>query len=256
MKTKVFIKFRATIIIIVFLPWTGGILYPAPPTSDMPSETDLIAQLSGFRSLRDRDQFIQALQVGYEAVHDESLFNNSLYQAQESLLFEAAVAHLEYIDKILNPDQGKQCAVKSATLWKKYIEWYNQLSAEARSTLPSKHNRINKAVAHFGNALIRTGDIYDLFDEYSNIATLDILYFGTNAILVWKNGLYGCPDGDVHKQHSTITRRDSIKNGCGDYWSNYASNLKDWVDVAPLKLSAKKSYLREIDQIEREISQI
>jgi hypothetical protein len=239
--------------VMALLAWTGGMLFSTPPSSEETSKTDLLAMLAGFRSLCDHDQLIQGLHVGYDAAQNENLFNNSLFKGQESLLFEVAVAHLEYIDKIKNPAQAKQCASKSAILWKKYIEWYHALGPEQLLTLLSGHNRINKAVAHLGNALIRKGDIDSLFDEYSNIAALDILYFGTDAILIWKNGLYGCPDGNVNKQHTSITRRESISNGCEEQWNSYALTLKDWVDVAPLQLSAKNSYLREIEQIEEEI---
>jgi hypothetical protein len=164
------IKFPILILAILLLVWPGGALFSTPQGSEDTSKTDLLARLADFRSLCDNGQFIQALKVGYDAVHEESLFKNSLYFAQESLLFEAAVAHLDYTDKIVNPTQAKQCAAKSAALWKKYIEWYHQLSAEQRSNLPDSHVRIKMAVAHLGNALIRKGDIYSLFDEYSSIA--------------------------------------------------------------------------------------
>jgi hypothetical protein len=217
------------------------------------SNKELIAKLNEFRRLRDNGRFIPALQAGYEAASNEDLFCNADFPKQESLLFEVATAQLEYVDKILNSVQARQCSGKAAFLWKKYVDWHHRLTGEQRSSLHVSHVRINVAVAFLGNSLIRKGEIFELFDEYAGIAALNLSYFGTDAMSVWKKGLYGCPDGNVRKPHTAANRKSSIENGCDGQWNNYASVLKDWVRVAPLQNSTKSVYEREIGQIEREI---
>ncbi len=199
---------------------------------------------------------LNALQKGYDAVHNENIFANANYGAQESLIFEVAIFHLEYIDKIRNADQARRCAEKAAALWNKYINWFSQLSEEQRSSMHGSHIRIYMAVVHLGNSLLRQGDLSQLFDCYANMAADNLHYFGTTAMSVWKKGLYGCPDGNLSRPHTETNRRNSIKHGCDEHWNNYAATLGDWLLIAPLQNSAKIAYGREIEQIAREIKNL
>lgn len=253
MSTRTHKKTPFLLLLVILITWTGSILCFDSPQNEDNSNNELTVKLNKFRSLREDSHFIDALQKGYEAAFNENLFRNSNFSAQESLLFEVAVFHLEYIDKISNSDQARRCAEKSAALWKIYIDRFSQLSEEQRSTMHVSHIRINRAVSHLGNSLIRTGDLTKLFDCYENIAANNLNYFGTNAMSVWKNGLYGCQDGNVNKIHTAASRKNSIENRCTEHWKNYASTLKDWVLIAQLQNSAKAAYLREIEQIESEI---
>lgn len=253
MSTRLQKKMPFLLFAMILIALTGSILCFSSPQNEDDSNNELITKLNEFRSLRENSHFIDALQKGYDAAFNENLFRNSNFSAQESLLFEVAVFHLEYIDKISNSDQARRCAEKSVALWKIYIDWFSQLSDEQRSTMHVSHIRINRAISHLGNSLIRTGDLSKLFDCYANIAANNLDYFGTDAMSVWKDGLYGCQDGNVNKIHTAVSRKNSIENRCAEHWKNYALTLRDWVIIAPLQNSAKAAYLREIEQIEREI---
>jgi hypothetical protein len=240
-------------LVIILITLTGSMLCFSSPQNENDSNKELIAKLNEFRLLRENSHFIDALQKGYDAANNVNIFNNSNYSEQESLIFEVAVFHLEYIDRISNSDQAKHCAEKAVALWKRYIDWFDKLSGEQRSNMHGSHIRISMAIAHLGNSLIRKGDLFQLFDCYANIAAKNLNYFGTDAMSVWKDGLYGCPDGNLTKPHTAANRRNSIENGCEEHWNNYASTLKEWVNIAPLQNSAKIVYSREIEQVEREI---
>lgn len=242
--------------VIILAAWTAHVPCLAETPGEDGSNKELTAKLHEFRSMCENSRFIEALQKGCAAANNENIFSNDNYGAQESLLFEVAVFHLEYTDRINNSAQARRCAEKAAVLWKRYIDWFSRLSEKKRSSMHGSHIRINMAVAHLGNALIRQGDLFQLFDRYANIAADSLQYFGTDAMAVWKDGLYGCPDGNAAKAHTAASRRNSIENGCAEHWHGYAAILRDWLQVAPLQKSAKTAYLREIEQIEREIERL
>ncbi len=256
MSTKTHNKMPLLLALMILITWPGSVLCSSSGQSEDISNNALTAKLNEFRSLRENSHFIDALQKGYEAAFNENIFSNANYAAQESLLFEVAIFHLEYIDRINNSKQAKRCAEKAAALWKRYIDWFDKLSSEQRSAMHASHIRIVMAVAHLGNALIRQGELFQLYECYANIAAGDLHYFGPDAMTVWKNGLYGCPDGNVKIAHTVANRRKSIENGCSEHWNTYAASLRDWLHIAPLQLSAKTSYEREIEQIEREIKNL
>jgi len=256
MSARIQKKIPFLLLALLAISLTGSVpCFSSSQSEDFPDK-ELTAKLNEFRSLRENSHFIDALQLGYDAANNESIFSNSNYAAQESLIFEVAVFHLEYIDKIRNSDQARRCADKAFTLWKRYIDWFDKLSDEQRSTMHGSHIRIVPAVVHLGNSLIRKSDLFQLYDCYANIAAGNLHYFGTDAMTVWKDGLYGCPDGNVAKPHTAASRKNSIENGCDEHWNNYAATLKDWIGIAPLRNSTKIKYLREIEQIEREIKNL
>lgn len=216
----------------------------------------LIDTLAKFRDLRDAGSLLLALKYGSEALKNDTLFENNNYSKQESLFWEVSDAYMEYIDKIDNRIQSKECAGKAAQNWKLYIEWYSSIAEGQLEKLKPSHARIKMAVAHYGNSLIRKGDLDALYSEYFNIASNKIEHFGVDAIAIWKNGLYGCPDGNVKKQHTAKTRRESIQGGCCEQWGNYAQVLSEWIDVERLQAASIAIFKREIQQIQKEIEQL
>src|SRR5208337_4885146 len=118
--------------------------------------------------------------------------------------------------------------------WDDYIKWFDRLSDAQKAKLPADRVRINVATRYLGNAIILMEEQQVLFDEYKNISRVE--YLGTDAIELWKNTLYQCPDWRPVADRTSRARRAKIcTEDCTGEWLAYAGTLSEWAGKYTLR---------------------
>lgn len=165
---------------------------------------------------------------------------------RERLLFEAASANLEFAGALKNREQYRVYAGKARRQFLDYTKWFAGLSSADKKLVA---NRTQTVTAFLGNADLRMEDQRKLFEDYSNIP--DVTFLGTDAIELWKNTLYTCPDWQPVSpdERGDLRRRKICSDSCTEDWRVYASTLEDWAKSFPLRTTVKESKLREAGQI-------
>src|ERR1019366_7556701 len=110
-------------------------------------------------------------------------------------------------------------------------------------------NRTQAVTAFLGNADLRMEDPRKLFEDYSNVP--DVTFLGTDAIELWKNTLYTCPNWQPVSpdERGDLRRRKICSDSCTEDWRVYASTLDEWAKSFYLRSTVKESKLREATQI-------
>jgi len=232
--------------------YAAPIVSPPPQTRDQESKTQsLLADLGKAQQLIKDGKIpdaLELLEAATKAAAEIELKNLAL---REDILWQAAMAHLEFAQQLTNADQRKHFASSASDLWLTYIHWFHTLSDAEKSKLPPSNSRINAATRHLGNAIVLAGDLPRLFDEYMRIPRAE--YLGTDAIDLWKSSLYRCPDWGPADQRTAAHRRAKICNEeCKDHWLAYAATLREWAEKYNLRKAAKDSYIREAEQIQKD----
>jgi hypothetical protein len=226
------------------------------PTSNVPSLTPnqksqldiLIDNLKQAQELIKAGKIPDALTLLDETKDDALKAKTDNLALEEDILWQTAMAYLDFSTVLTNAEQYKHYARLARDQWKEYINWFDQLSDEDRAKLPNGHVRINAATRHLGNAIIRMEDRGQLLDDYNNISRVEDL--GTEAIELWKNTLYECPDWRPVADRTPGIRREKICSAdCKDEWLTYADTLTEWADKANLRKAAQAFYIREANQI-------
>lgn len=200
------------------------------------------------RQLIAEGKLTEALDRLERALIDGTVLERENLVLQEEFQWQAAMAPLDFAQQLTFQDQFRAYAQRSMEGWERYINWYHQLTPDERDQLGSGHNRINMATAHLGNATVRMGQPSLFFDRYANIP--DILYLGPDAIALWKQWLYACPEWIPATERSAALRRRKIcTEECMEPWLIYAETLKEWAMSFPLRESVRARSLREASQI-------
>lgn len=200
------------------------------------------------RQLIAEGKLTEALDRLERALIDGTVLERENLVLQEEFQWQAAMAPLDFAQQLTYQDQFRAYAKRSVERWERYIDWYHQLTPDEREQLASGHNRINMATAHLGNAMVRMGQPSLFFDRYANIP--DILYLGPDAIALWKQWLYACPEWVPAPERTAALRRRKIcTEECKEPWLIYAETLEEWAMSFPLRESVRARSLREASQI-------
>ena len=226
---------------------------PAAVGGQLPLEVQANGQsvsetLNEVRQLISGGNLTEALDRLERVQRDATALERENLDLQEEFLWQAAIVPLDFAQQLTNQGQYHVYARRSMEGWKEYVRWYDQLTPGQRGQLGFGRDRINKATAHLGNAIVRMEQPLLLFDEYADIP--GILYLGPDAIALWKNWLYACPDWVPPGERSASVRRRIICTAeCGEQWSIYASTLAEWAREYRLRALVRERYLRETEQI-------
>lgn len=168
---------------------------------------------------------------------------------KEELLWQKAMANLDFVDEFSNEDQKRKIAARAQRQWREYLEWYGNLTPDELKNLPPKNNRIHKATAFLGMAGLRAGAWQAVLKDYKKIA--DVMYLGPDAIDNWKTALYMCPDGvEVANRTDDVRRRKVCEQSCTEHWLVYKATLAEWADVFKLRPAIREQSQREARQVE------
>lgn len=204
--------------------------------------------LSEVRELIADGNFTQALDRLERARIDATVLEREQLVLQEEFLWQNAITPLDFAQKLTNKRQFRAYAKRSMEGWNDYVNWYHHLTPAQRTQLGSGNDRINKATAHLGNALVRMEEYSLLFEKYADIPA--IRYLGPDAIKLWKHWLYACPNWVPVKERTAARRRRKIcTEECGDRWLIYADTLEEWANTYRLRNSVRRRLLREVKQI-------
>jgi hypothetical protein len=211
---------------------------------------DLSTILNRTRQLISEGKITEALELLQEVGKRIDIMETENLKMQEEFLWERAMHHLDFSNKLTNRDQYIAYATLAHEYWRDYINWYERLFPENRAKLPKSNIRIKMATAHLGNCIIRMGEPRRLFQEYSEISNVD--YLGVDAIDLWKSWLYACPDmRPVQSSERTIElrRKKICDESCKEDWISYADIVDQWAKVENLNANARLQRLREVNQI-------
>jgi hypothetical protein len=226
------------------------------PTSDAPSPASdqKSQQQTLVDSLKQAQEFIKAGKIPdaltlLDETKDTALsIETENLALKEDILWQTAMAHLDFSAVLTNAAQYKHYAALAREQWIEYINWFDDLSDADRAKLPANHVRINAATRHWGNAIIRMEERRRVFEDYSNISRVEDL--GTEAIELWKNTLYECPDWRPVADRTPRIRQERIcTKDCKDEWLAYADTLTEWADKVNLRQRVQAKYIREANQI-------
>lgn len=213
-------------------------------------QSQLSKTLSKIRNELKNGNITNALDLFDEASENPELLKEEEIKIQEVFLWDRAMTHLDFSNKLTNTKQYIIYAEKAYEYWRTYILWYNALSPVQRETFPRENQRIKMAVAFMGNSIIRMSKPEILFDEFVKVP--DPTFFGTNAFDLWKSWLYALPN---YRPITSAERTTSLRNklicdeNSREKWRDYADMLQEWTEVERLTTTARKSYLRESAQI-------
>jgi hypothetical protein len=211
----------------------------------------LIDNLKQAQELIKAGKIPDALTLLDETKHSAIEYEIANLALKEDILWQTAEAHSDFSTVLTNAEQYKHYAGLARGQWKDYIDWFDGLSDGERAKLPAGHVRINAATRHWGNATIRMDEHWLLFDDYNGISRIEDL--GTEAIELWKNTLYECPEWHPVPDRTPSVRREKIcSKDCKDQWLAYADTIKMWADKANLRKPAQAVYMREAAQINEE----
>lgn len=191
-------------------------------------------------------QFLEQADRQPDAVAQLSIFQ------QEVLKWDIAQLHLERSNEMEDEKQILHFADAAVQKWKDYIEWYGNLSDGQRQAIKGTSSyRIQAAVRHLGNAVVRRGNrgghsIRDLFEKFLDISPL---YFSTESVNLWRYWLFRCP---TWQETPIIPYKDLRKRLCGEQdhcreeWESYRDFLEEWKQTPGLPTPLKKKIQREI----------
>ena len=245
---------RRFLLILFLLAVANG---QTTPTSDVPSATpnqtsqlqELVRNLNHAQELIRAGKLPDALTLLDETQRAASGIVIENLALQEEVLWETATTHLDFAQDLTNPEQRKRYASIARERWDDYIKWFDRLSDAQRAKLPADSVRINVATRYLGNAIILMEEQQVLFDEYKNIPRVE--YLGTDAIELWKNTLYQCPDWRPVADRTSRARRAKIcSDDCTGEWLAYAGTLSEWAGKYRLRTFVQASYVREANQIQ------
>ncbi len=175
----------------------------------------------------------------------------SIFQ-QEVLKWDIAQLYLERGNEMEDEEQILHFADAAVQKWKDYIQWYGNLSDDQRQTIKGTSSyRIQAAVRHIGNAVVRRGNrgghsIRDLFEKFLDISPL---YFSTESVNLWRYWLFRCP---TWQETPIIPYKDLRQRLCGEQdncreeWESYRDFLEEWKQTPGLPIPLKKKIEREI----------
>jgi hypothetical protein len=171
---------------------------------------------------------------------------------QEALKWDIAQLYLERSNEMEDEEQILHFADAAAQRWKDYIQWYGNLSDGQRQTIKGTSSyRIQAAVRHLGNAVVRRGNrgehsIRELFEAFLDISPL---YFSTESVNLWRYWLFRCPawqETPIIPYKDLRKRLCSEQDNCREEWESYRDFLEEWKKTPGLPTPLKKKIAREI----------
>jgi hypothetical protein len=171
---------------------------------------------------------------------------------QEALKWNIAQLNLERGNEMEDEEQILHFADAAVQKWMNYIQWYGNLSDGQRQAIKGTSSyRIQAAVRHLGNAVVRRGNrgehsIRELFEKFLDISPL---YFSTESVNLWRYWLFRCP---TWQETPIIPYKDLRKRLCGEQdncreeWESYRDFLEEWEKTPGLPNPLKKKIQREI----------
>ena len=139
--------------------------------------------------------------------------------------------------------------------WTHYVNWYSNLTKDQRDKIiDTPSHRIQKAVRHLGNAIVRRGNkrehsIRELFEIYLDIQPE---YFSSSSVNLWRYWLFRCPSWQENPNISYTTLHDSLCKGqdvCREEWESFRDFLEEWQRVPGLTIGRKRGIAREIQKL-------
>lgn len=222
-----------------------------PESPDEQSTQSLLSSLAKAQHLISVGRIPDALEVLKNLATAASALQRDNLRLKEEVLWQSAMAHLDFAQQLINQDQRNHYAARARDHWLQYIQWFDTLSDGEKANLPSGNMRINQAVRFLGNSLVVMRDQRRLLHEYMNIPRPQ--YLGVDAIELWKDILYSCPDWSESRPRTASLRRAKIcSQECKEDWIAYGAALKDWAKEYNLRNVARERYLREAEQIQQE----
>lgn len=194
-------------------------------------------------------QFLEQADRQPDAVAQLNIFQ------QETLKWDLAQLYLERGNEMEDEEQILHFADAAVQKWRDYIQWYDNLSDDQRQTLKGTSSyRIQAAVRHLGNAVVRRGNrggrnIRELFERFLEISPL---YFSTESVNLWRYWLFRCP---TWQETPIIPYKDLRKRLCGEQdicreeWESYRDFLEEWKQTPGLPTPLKKKIQREIQNL-------
>jgi hypothetical protein len=232
----------------------GALIYTLPSgaakAQEDCSERKVIALLGEIRALIASGRSTDALDKIDYGVDIVGACRKKKLELSEEYYWEAGIQNLEFADRLTNQKAYRDQARKARTKWNDYISWYAELAPEDRGLLSSGHSRIQKATALLGAALLRMEEPRDLLEDYEQIA--DPSFLGVDAITIWKEWLYRCPDWRSTARTTAIRRQKICNSECRSDWEAYADALAEWAANANLTQAAKARALRQTEQIRQD----
>jgi hypothetical protein len=196
-----------------------------------------------------------ALQLLEQAGRQTSAVAQLSIFLQEALKWDIAQLYLERSNEMEDEEQILHFADAAVQKWKDYIQWYGDLSDEQRRTIKGTSSyRIQAAVRHLGNAVVRRGNrgehsIRELFEKFLDVSPL---YFSTESVSLWRYWLFRCP---TWQETPIIPYKDLRKRLCGEQdhcreeWESYRDFLEEWKKTPGLPTPLKKRIEREISNL-------
>jgi hypothetical protein len=190
----------------------------------------------------------EAIELLEQAKQATSHMEQEQLYLQEEFYWQRATAALDYAQRLTNEDQIRAMGSRARDLWQEYIAWYGGLTPGQHEDLPPNHDRIQKATRFLGNAGWRMRDLSQVLTDYET--TQDVLYLGIDAITLWKNTVYRCPDWAPEGARTASLRRQKVcTDSCTDRWVAYAESLDEWARTFGMRQAARNRYLREASQV-------
>jgi len=243
--------------LLLVLLWQVAAYGQVTQTSGAPSQTlnqqsriqSLVDSLNRAQELIKTGKVPDALALLDETREKALVVETENLTLKEEVLWQTATANLDFSQLLTNPEQFKRYASDARDRWLDYINWFDGLSDKDRAKLPPSHIRINMATRFLGNASVRMGDRRRLLDDYKNIPRVE--YLGLEAIELWKDTLYQCPDWLPVTDRTARLRREKVcAEDCQAEWVAYAATLSEWATKYKLRKAARDSYFLEAKQIQ------
>jgi hypothetical protein len=214
------------------------------------SERKVIALLGEIRTLIASGRSTDALDKIDDGVDIVAACRKKKLELSEEYYWEAGIQNLEFADRLTNQKAYRDQARKARTKWKDYLLWYAELTPEDRGLLSSGHRRVQKVTALLGASLLRMEEPRSLLEDYEQIA--DSSFLGVDAIVIWREWLYRCPDWRPTAKTTAVRRQKICNSECRSDWEVYADTLAEWAETANLKQSARTRVLKETEDIRKD----